>query len=266
MKVVETEAIILKNYSLAEADKIIWCLTRENGMVRLSVRGAKRLKSRFGGSLEPFTVAEIVYGQKDEAELGNLFQAEVLSSYFHLAARLNVLQALSYLAEMLTAIAPPHEPNEVLFRMVRACLAAVDQEREDLAAVRLVVIYFELWLLRLAGFLPDFQTCGTCQTQLRDEAAYYNQNEARLICRECGSGQRREDPLAPNLLRALRRALTAPPQTFIQSVKKLNVSQTALETLTHRLLRRILEYDPSFWTADFELEANSTAEGDKLVA
>ncbi len=253
MKVVETEAIILKNYSLAEADKIIWCLTRDAGMVRLSVRGAKRLKSRFSGCLEPFTVADIIYGHKEDAELGSLFQAEVVVSYFHLAARLNVLNALSYLSEMLTVVAPPHEPNEVLFRMVRACLAAIDEEREDLAAVRLVVTYFELWLLRLAGFLPDFQRCGSCQTKFKDNPAYYNQLEARLVCGECVVGHRREDSLSPRLLRVLRQAVVVPPLKFVQSVKQLEVSQNSLEAVTHRLLRRILEYDPTFWSADFDL-------------
>ncbi len=121
MKVIETEAIVLKNYSLAEADKIVLCLTREAGMVRLSVRGAKRLRSRFCGRLEPFTVAELVYGQKEETELGSLFQAEVIISHFHLAGRLNALGALSYLTEILVAITPPSEPNETLFRMVRTC-------------------------------------------------------------------------------------------------------------------------------------------------
>ena len=258
MKVVETEAVILKNYSLAEADKIIWCLTRDAGMVRLSVRGAKRLKSRFSGSLEPFTVADIIYGQKEESELGNLFQAEVLVSYFHLAARLNVLSALSYLSEMLTAVAPPHEPNEVLFRMVKACLAAIDQEREDLTSVRLIVTYFELWLLRLAGFLPDFQTCGSCRNKFKDGPIFYHQIEARLMCGECGIGHRREDPLAPSLLRALRQALIAPPLKFVQTVKKLEVTRPALENITHRLLRRILEYDPTFWNSDFDLEESAS--------
>jgi DNA repair protein RecO (recombination protein O) len=254
MKVIETEAIILKNYSLAEADKIIWCLTKDAGMVRLSVRGAKRLKSRFSGCLEPFTVAEVIYGQKEETELGNLFQAHVLISYFHLAARLNVLNALSYLSEILTVMAPPHEPNEVLFRMVRACLSAIDEESEDLASVRLIVAYFELWLLRLSGFLPDFRTCSGCHVKFKDAPVYYNQIDARLICAECGLGTRREDQVSPRLLKVLRQALISPPLKFVQTVKKLEVAQDALEKVTHRLLGRILDYDPNYWSTDFDLE------------
>ncbi len=263
MKVIETEAIILKNYSLAEADKIVWCLARETGMVRLSVRGAKRLKSRFGGRLEPFTIADVIYGQKEETELGNLFQAEVVVSHFHLAAKLNVLNALSYLSEILTVVTPPHEPNEVLFRMVRACLSAIDEEREDLASVRLIIVYFELWLLRLAGFLPDFQTCGACHRKFNDKPAYDNWSEGRLVCAQCAPGHRRRDESLPGrLLKVLRSALISPPLKFVHTAKKTEVAQAALDNITHRLLGRILEYTPNYWSTDFDLEETALQIGE----
>ena len=85
MKIIETESIALKSYSLGEADKIILFLTSQSGLVRLTVRGAKRLRNRFGGRLEPFTVARIAYGQKEESELGRLLEIETVESYFHLA-------------------------------------------------------------------------------------------------------------------------------------------------------------------------------------
>ncbi|MEP6925096.1 MAG: DNA repair protein RecO [Pyrinomonadaceae bacterium] len=256
MKVIESEAIILKNFSLAEADKIILCLTREAGLVRLGVRGAKRLKSRFCGRLEPFTIAEVIYGQKEETELGRLFQAEVLVSYFHLASRLNVLNALSYLSEILIAVTPPHEPNEVLYRMVRACLSAVDEVHEDLTAVRLTVAYFELWLLRLAGFLPDFQVCTACRLKIQNVPAYYSAHEARLICLNCAGENRRDDLMSARLLKVLRAAVLAPPLKFVETAIKLDVNQASLDNVTHRLLRKILEYDPQYWSKDFELEEN----------
>ena len=48
MGLVETEGIILKSYSLAEADKIIVLLTQSEGGVRGVAKCAKRLKSRVG--------------------------------------------------------------------------------------------------------------------------------------------------------------------------------------------------------------------------
>ncbi len=74
MGLVETEGLVLKSYSLAEADKIVVLLTQNEGLVRGVAKGAKRLKSRFGGGLEPFSVVQISYFQKEERELVSLCQ------------------------------------------------------------------------------------------------------------------------------------------------------------------------------------------------
>ena len=61
MSLIETEALILKSYNLGDADKIIVMLTQREGLVRGVAKGAKRLKSKYGGSLEPFSIIDIEY-------------------------------------------------------------------------------------------------------------------------------------------------------------------------------------------------------------
>lgn len=122
MGLVETEGLILKSYSLAEADKIVVFLTQNQGLVRGVAKGAKRLKSKFGGSLEPFTVAQIEYFQKEERELVSIRESETVKSYFESASEPVFLQKLAYIAELLTEFAPPHDPNERLYRIVKVCL------------------------------------------------------------------------------------------------------------------------------------------------
>ena len=79
MGLVETEAIILRTYNLAEADKIVICLTRKAGVVRGVARGSRRLKSRFGAGLEPVTLVSLSYHEKERSELVALRQAEIIS-------------------------------------------------------------------------------------------------------------------------------------------------------------------------------------------
>ncbi len=78
MGLVETEGLILKTYSFAEADKIVVLLTQNEGLVRGVAKGAKRLKSKFGGGLEPFSIVQISYFQKEERELVSVRQLELV--------------------------------------------------------------------------------------------------------------------------------------------------------------------------------------------
>jgi GTP-binding protein Era len=56
-----TEAIVIGGHDLAEADRIVVFYTNAAGKVRVVAQGARRLRSRFGGSLQLFTEGRLVY-------------------------------------------------------------------------------------------------------------------------------------------------------------------------------------------------------------
>ena len=82
MAILETEALILRTYNFGEADKIVVCLTHKFGLIRGVAKGCRKLKSRFGAALEPFTVAKITYYQKENQELVSLNQVDIVKSHF----------------------------------------------------------------------------------------------------------------------------------------------------------------------------------------
>lgn len=182
MGLVETEGLILKSYSLAEADKIVVFLSQQQGLVRGVAKGAKRLKSKFGGSLEPFTVAQITYFQKEERELVSISQIELIRSYFENAADPEFFQKFAYIAELLTEFAPPHDPNERLYRMVKICLETAAEHPQSLESI---VLYFELWLLRLGGYLPDWNICDNCRRLIGSADKSNLQMNFQLFCEQC---------------------------------------------------------------------------------
>ncbi len=96
MGLVETEAIILRSYRLAEADKIVIGLTKGAGVVRGVAHGARRLKSKYGASLEPFTHVALQFYEKEGRELVSLRQVDILKSYFALAQNTEAVHALEY--------------------------------------------------------------------------------------------------------------------------------------------------------------------------
>jgi len=240
MALVNTDAIVLRTYNLAEADRIVVCLTRSAGLVRAVARGARRMKSRFGAALEPFTLIKLAFYEKENRELVTISEAEILKSHFVLAGRLEAGEVLAYMGELVSEFAPPHETNERLFRMVVACVDALAETPE---AARLLLRYFEVWLLRLGGFLPDVRTCAECGARIGDEQGAYLDAEVRLHCEMCSRSS------GTKLLRDTQGALIAiqrltPVQFASQFAQLSEQSEAQLAELTHRLIVRALERRP----------------------
>lgn len=241
MGVSETEAIVLRTYKLAEADKIAVFLAQNSGVMRGVARGARRLKSKFGASLEPFTLVSLSYFEKEGQELVSIRQAEILRSYFELSRNTEIVHGLEYICGLILEFTPPHEPNEKIFRMFRACLEAIAVAPENL---RHITRYSEVWLLKLAGFLPDLRACVNCKKTLCENStrAYLGVDGA-LRCVDCA--HRLDLAVSAGVLAQLRATQRLAPLDWAGTVAQdsENVLKEISE-VTERLITRALERLP----------------------
>jgi len=240
MALFETEALILRTYNLAEADKIVVCLSRSAGLIRGVAKGCRKLKNRFGSALEPFTLVYLSYYQKENQELVSIRQTEILRSHFNLSSDATTLTGLSYMGDLLIEFSPPHQVNDTLFRMATACLEAIAESPIDL---QLILRYFEVWLLKIEGFLPDLRNCGECHRAFAGEETVFMGPDLNLRCRPCSHG--RGSALSGRLHSQLRAAEKLPPSRFAEAAHEVS-SQTKREmaALTHQIIGRVLERLP----------------------
>ena len=200
MGLIETESLVIKSYNLAEADRIVVLLTQTQGVVRGVAKGAKRLNSRFGSGLEPFSVVHATYFQKDSSELVSIQKVDLIRSNFEAAGNPDFLQKFSYLGDLLVTMSPPHDPNETLYRMVKTCVETAARDPETLLSTG---VYFEMWMLRLAGYLPDWTRCDDCGRTFDDSEMANVQTNYHLRCLSCRGGR------APRPFNGASRAIAA---------------------------------------------------------
>lgn len=193
----ESEAIVLRTYPLREADLLVTLFTRVEGKVHGVARSAKKSKRRFGGALEPLTYVRAYYDVRERRELARLDSCEVLES--PLASEMSYARAvaLGHVAELLDELLPDHEANDAIFRLALSVLHALTG-----AEIWMPVTYFELWLTRLVGFLPELSECVVCGRNLNGSRAYYHALADGLMCAD-------DKRLASSELSAESRALAA---------------------------------------------------------
>jgi DNA repair protein RecO (recombination protein O) len=177
MALKESEAIVLRTYPLRESDLLVTLFTRLEGKVKGVARAAKKSKRRFGGALEPLTYVRAIYDDRERQELARLDSCEVIESPMATEVSYPRAVALGHVAELLDELLPDREASDAVFRLSLAVLQELRGPKLWMA-----ITYFELWMTRLMGFLPELSECVVCGRSLNGSRAFYHALADGLMC------------------------------------------------------------------------------------
>ena len=114
----DSEAIVLQNYPLGEADRVVSFLGRTSGRLRGVAAGARRLNNRFGSTLEMLSHVRIWYVERETRELVRIQQAELLESLHKAQSDYGLSTGLAVISEIAEMVLPEHEVSEAMFRLM----------------------------------------------------------------------------------------------------------------------------------------------------
>lgn len=178
----QSDAIILKTYPLGEADRIVSFFSRDRGKMRGVANGARRMKNRFGASLEPLAHSRIQFFEKENRDLVRIQSAEILDSPMKLFQDYDRAVCAAHVVDLVDRFLPEHEPQDAVFRLVRMTVQALEQG----CSVEFAACYFEVWMLRLAGVFPDLFSCADCARKLAlQEERFMAPGLQAVICNSC---------------------------------------------------------------------------------
>jgi DNA repair protein RecO (recombination protein O) len=207
MPLKESEAIVLRSYPLRESDLLVTFFTRAEGKLKGVARAAMKSRKRFGGALEPLTIVRVYWEDRERQELARIDACDVLASPLNDAVDYPRAAALAHVAEVLGELLPDREANDAIFRLSAAVLSRLKP-----GAIWASLTYFDLWMVRLTGFLPELDACIVCGAVLDGERAYFHPLSDGLMC----AGDRRlaSAELSPESRRVAADMFRAPVESF----------------------------------------------------
>jgi DNA repair protein RecO (recombination protein O) len=178
----QSDSIILKTYPLGEADRIVAFFSRDFGKLRGVANGARKMKNRFGASLEPLAHSRIQFFEKENRDLVRIQSAEILDSPMKLFEDYDRAVCAARLIELVDRFLPEREPQDAVFRLVRMTVRALEQG----CPIEFAGCYFEVWMLRLAGVFPDLFVCSACSKNLQaEDARFMAPGLQAVVCDDC---------------------------------------------------------------------------------
>ena len=207
MPLKQSEAIVLRTYPLREADLLVTLFTRVEGKIKGVARAAKKSRRRFGGALEPLTLVRAHYDDREGQELARLDSCDILESPLSGELDYARIVALEHVAETLDELLPDREANDAIFRLA---VSVLHQLRAG--EIWMPLTYFQLWLVRLVGFLPELGTCMACGRSLNRSRAFYHAMADGIVCEQ--HKRLASSQLAPESRAMATQMFRAPVESF----------------------------------------------------
>ncbi len=192
-------AVVLRHADWGEADRIITLYTREQGKLRALAKGARKMRSRKAGHLEPFT--HITAQLAAAHDMPIITQVETVDAYLPMRDDLVRTGYAAYCAELLDRFTYAEEgTNPAIFQTLTDTLSRISGEADSWVAVR----YYEMRLLDFLGFRPQLFHCANCEREIQAEDQYFSFASGGVICPRCGMGLPNLSAVSVDVLKHLR--------------------------------------------------------------
>jgi DNA repair protein RecO (recombination protein O) len=177
------EAVVLRHADWGEADRLLTLYTRERGKVRAIAKGARKIRSRKAGHLEPFTRVTLQLARGHDLLI--VTQADTVDAYLAIHENLVKTGHAAYVVELLDRFTYEDDTeNYSIFRLLTEALSRLEKEADPWLAIR----YYEVRLLDLLGYRPQLVECANCGREIKAEDQFFSAALGGVLCPACGTG------------------------------------------------------------------------------
>jgi DNA repair protein RecO (recombination protein O) len=212
MPVLTSEAVVLRTWPVHESDLIVSFFTRDYGRMRGVAKAALKSRKRFGGAVEPMTLARAWFVERPRQELVRLDQLEILRSPLSAPVDHARMAVLSFFAEVIDEALPERDPQETVFRLLVSVLEHTNAVQSETVQPWMPLTYFSIWMTRLMGLLPDIAHCIVCGEALQAAEVSFSNYADGLFCGLHRNGS--ASALSADSWQLAQRMLRAPASAF----------------------------------------------------
>ncbi len=238
------EGIVLKERSVGEQDKFIDILTKEKGVIEVSVKGAKKINGKTGSSSQLFAYSRFCLNQRGERLFLN--SAEPIHIFYDLRSSLSRISLASYFADILRFCINPETHSGEVMRLFLNALHYLEKGSRD---EKLLKSVFELRLMSEIGYMPDILACRVCGA-FEPEELFFSISDGRFFCKDCFADESVSDFIKMEMpvLRAIRHIVLVD----FDRLFNFRVSDKAMEKLSAAAESYLVSHlERSFQTLEF---------------
>ena len=198
-----TDGLIIKEQNIGENDRLVFALTKSNGVIRAFVKGAKNIKNQKCAATSLLSYSRLtIYKSRDSYIIG---EAQSIRIFSKLRSNVKNMCLAQYFCELALTICPREQNSDNFLSLVLNSLYLLSEEKRS---PDLIKPCLEMRLVSLAGYMPDLTMCRQCGEYYAD-TMYFLPNIGVLECASCHPKSVGGIALNPSVLTALRHTIYA---------------------------------------------------------
>ena len=215
-----SHGIVLRRTNYGEADRIITFITPQHGKLSALAKSVRKQKSKLAGGIELFSISELSF-IAGKSNINTLISSRLVKYYGNIVKNLDRTNTGYEFIKILNKVTEDN-PEEAYYNLLNQAFAGLD---DTALPLELVLLWFNLQLLKLAGHSPNLHT-DLAGDKLEGKHTY-NFNYDQM----CFSAQNGNGAFTPDHIKFLRLGFgAARPQILgrVQSGEALAAQLAAL--------------------------------------
>lgn len=182
-QILTLKGLVIREFPIGDNDKIIYILTKERGVIEVSVRGGRKMISRAAGGSQLFAYSD--FSLRYTKGRYYLDSCQVIRLFYKISEDLERLALADYISEVVTFSARNNEQKEDTIRLILNIFHYLSTGDRDCRFLKAV---FELRFMSEIGMMPDIVCCAKCMTYTADDMCF-DILSTKLYCTKCYSGK-----------------------------------------------------------------------------
>ena len=205
----KAKAIILKSYKLGETDKIIRMYSSDGDLISAVAKGARKVRSRFGGRLELFNLVDLELTTGRNLDVIN--QIEIIKSFKNIASDFYKFVFCEIISKIiLKTQVSGGDSSPLLFKLIYISFNEINNtDPEDIESLKKIMCFFGIKFLRITGYTPLLESCSKCNRHLKDLYSFHKDkvcfsvSHGGILCEKCADSFTDRDTLSASDYRFL---------------------------------------------------------------
>ncbi len=199
-----TDGLIIKEQNIGEKDRLVFALTKSNGVIKAFVKGANNIKNQKCAATSLLAYSRLtVYKSRDAYIIGEAQSIRIFPKLRNNVANMCLAQ---YFCELALNICPREQRAEEFLRLVLNSLYLLSEGKRS---PDLIKPCLEMRLTSMAGYMPDLRMCRSCG-EYQSEAMMFLPALGMLECKKCHTDMTEQTvELSSAALTALRHTVYA---------------------------------------------------------